>query len=85
MGQIIDKTKEHYKDLKGAKYLEFISNELPSELIVYYSNVSITGSGKLTISRFPAKWGWVYHNSFHKNFDTPEEAVEDFKKYFKRK
>jgi len=79
MGTIVNKTKEFYPDLEGAEYLEFIGEEVPKNVKITFSNVSIgCNSGKLMISRFKPKWGWSYGNSFHRDFDTPEEALKHF-------
>ena len=79
MGKIIDKTKEFYSDLEGAEYKVYEGEDVPEGVEIIGSNVSMNTKG-LTISRFGFLWGWSDNHGFMRNFHSPEEAINNYKK-----
>lgn len=78
-GKIIDKTQEYYsKGPEGAEYLVYEGEDVPEGVLIFKSNVGITGKGILRVSPFGSFWGWSKGNSFHVNFKTPQEAIDNY-------
>lgn len=78
MGKILDKTKEYYKDIEDAKYLVFEDEKIPENVTIFGSNVVISTTGKLKVGRFGFSWGWSSPSGFHKNYSSPEEALDEY-------
>lgn len=78
MGTIIDRTKEFYPTLEGATYLQWQDESIPEGVEITCSNVVINGKGELSTSKFGSYWGWTSGGSFHRNFQTPEEALSHY-------
>lgn len=78
---IIDKTKEYYPDLPDAEYLLFDDPSVPEGVIISKSNVLMgLKSKKLVAKKNMGYWGWAFGDSFCQNFNSPEEAIADYKK-----
>ena len=84
MGKIIDKTKKYYpEEPEGAKYLEYVGEDIPEGCKITFNNVVVACNSKeLKISRFTqSRWGWEDNGGFCRNFNSPEEAIEAYKKH----
>lgn len=87
LNMIVDKSKQAYPNLEGAKYLVYVG-DLPEGVLITFSNV-LAGDGSTgnNVVRNPGSWGWSFENNWQSHYETADAAIQGFlsaKAWFKK-
>jgi len=86
-GKVFNRTQKYYADgPEGAEFLVYEGEDVPEGVTISKNNVcyGLGSPDKLRVKRIPAMWGWSDEGGFCNNFDTPQEAIEDYLKLTKK-
>lgn len=86
MSILVDRKNELYPELADAVFIQLQSDDLPEGLDITYTNVSTIICGDTESLKVNEKsyWGWYYKGSFQSNFDSPDEALANYRETFNK-